>query len=92
MSYIGDAEIGNDTNIGAGVITCNYDGASKHKTTIGDNVFVGSDAQLIAPVRIDDGSTIAAGATITKNVGSNSLAISRAEQKSVSSWERPKKK
>jgi len=92
LSYIGDAEIGNDTNIGAGVITCNYDGANKHKTTIGDNVFVGSDAQLIAPVRIDDGSTIAAGSTITKNVGSNSLAISRAEQKSVPSWERPKKK
>ena len=92
MSYIGDAEIGNDTNIGAGVITCNYDGANKHKTSIGDNVFVGSDTQLIAPVRIDDGSTIAAGATITKNVGSNSLAISRAEQKSVPSWERPKKK
>lgn len=92
LSYIGDAEIGNDTNIGAGVITCNYDGANKHKTSIGDNVFVGSDAQLIAPVRIDDGSTIAAGSTITKNVGSNSLAISRAEQKSVPSWERPKKK
>ncbi len=92
LSYIGDAEIGNDTNIGAGVITCNYDGANKHKTSIGDNVFVGSDAQLIAPVRIDDGSTIAAGATITKNVDSNSLAISRAEQKSVPSWERPKKK
>jgi len=92
LSYIGDAEIGNDTNIGAGVITCNYDGANKHKTSIGDNVFVGSDTQLIAPVRIDDGSTIAAGATITKNVDSNSLAISRAEQKSVTSWERPKKK
>ncbi len=92
LSYIGDAEIGNDTNIGAGVITCNYDGANKHKTSIGDNVFVGSDAQLIAPVRIDDGSTIAAGATITKNVDSNSLAISRTEQKSVPSWERPKKK
>jgi bifunctional UDP-N-acetylglucosamine pyrophosphorylase/glucosamine-1-phosphate N-acetyltransferase len=92
LSYIGDAEIGNDTNIGAGVITCNYDGANKHKTSIGDNVFVGSDVQLIAPVRIDDGSTIAAGATITKNVGSNSLAISRAEQKLIPSWERPKKK
>ena len=92
LSYIGDAEIGNDTNIGAGVITCNYDGANKHKTSIGDNVFVGSDTQLIAPVRIDDGSTIAAGATITKNVGSSSLAISRAEQKSVPNWERPKKK
>ena len=92
LSYIGDAEIGNDTNIGAGVITCNYDGANKNKTSIGDNVFVGSDTQFVAPVRIDDGSTIAAGTTITKNVGSNSLAISRVEQKSVPNWERPKKK
>ena len=92
LSYIGDAEIGCDTNIGAGVITCNYDGAKKNKTTIGDNVFVGSDVQLIAPVKIKDGSTIAAGTTITKDVDSNSLAISRTEQKSIPSWERPKKK
>tara|TARA_B100001250_G_scaffold386661_1_gene383386 strand:+ start:275 stop:1636 length:1362 start_codon:yes stop_codon:yes gene_type:complete len=92
LSYIGDTEIGSNTNVGAGVITCNYDGANKHKTTIGDNVFVGSDVQLIAPVKIKDDSTIAAGSTITKDVDVNSLAISRAEQKQVSSWERPKKK
>ena len=92
LSYIGDTEVGSSTNIGAGVITCNYDGAKKHKTKIGDNVFIGSDVQLIAPVKIEDGSTIAAGSTVTKNVDANSLAISRAEQNSVPSWERPKKK
>ena len=92
LSYIGDTEVGSCTNIGAGVITCNYDGANKHKTKIGDNVFVGSDAQLIAPIKIGDGSTIAAGSTITKDVDSNNLAISRTEQKLVPSWERPKKK
>jgi len=92
LSYIGDTEVGSCTNIGAGVITCNYDGANKHKTTIGDNVFVGSDVQLIAPVKIEDGSTIAAGSTVTKDVNANSLAISRTEQKLVPSWERPKKK
>ena len=92
LSYIGDTEVGSCTNIGAGVITCNYDGANKHKTKIGDNVFVGSDVQLIAPVKVGDGSTIAAGSTITKDVDSNNLAISRTEQKLVPSWERPKKK
>ncbi len=92
LSYIGDAEVGIDTNIGAGVITCNYDGADKHKTVIGNDVFVGSDAQLIAPITIQDGSTIAAGATITKDVASDSLAISRIEQKTIPSWDRPRKK
>ncbi|MAJ91016.1 MAG: UDP-N-acetylglucosamine diphosphorylase/glucosamine-1-phosphate N-acetyltransferase [Legionellales bacterium] len=92
LSYIGDSEVGSGTNIGAGVITCNYDGANKHKTIIGDNVFVGSDSQLIAPIKIHDGSTIAAGATITKDVDSDSLAISRVDQKSIPSWNRPKKK
>jgi len=92
LSYIGDTEVGSCTNIGAGVITCNYDGANKHKTKIGDNVFVGSGVQLVAPVKVGDGSTIAAGSTITKDVDSNNLAISRTEQKLVPSWERPKKK
>ena len=92
LSYIGDAEVGIDTNIGAGVITCNYDGADKHKTVIGNDVFVGSDAQLIAPITIQDGSTIAAGTTITKDVASDSLAISRIEQKTIPSWDRPRKK
>lgn len=91
LSYIGDAEIGTDSNIGAGVITCNYDGANKHKTIIGDNVFVGSDVQLVAPVSISSGATIAAGTTITKDVDENELAISRTPQKSLSDWKRPKK-
>lgn len=92
LSYIGDSEIGNQVNVGAGTITCNYDGANKHKTVIEDNVFIGSDTQLIAPVKIGAGATIAAGTTITKDVENNVLAISRPEQKSVKGWKRPKKK
>lgn len=91
LSYIGDSEIGTKTNIGAGVITCNYDGANKHKTIIGDNVFVGSDVQLVAPVSVSSGATIAAGTTITKDVAENELAMSRTPQKSLSDWKRPKK-
>ncbi|MCG8377888.1 MAG: bifunctional UDP-N-acetylglucosamine diphosphorylase/glucosamine-1-phosphate N-acetyltransferase GlmU [Proteobacteria bacterium] len=92
LTYLGDTHVGSGTNIGAGTITCNYDGANKHKTIIGDNVFVGSDVQLIAPVKVNDGATIAAGATITKDVAENELAISRADQKSISNWKRPLKK
>jgi len=92
LSYIGDSEIGTGTNIGAGTITCNYDGANKHKTIIGDNVFVGSDVQLVAPVSVSSGATIAAGTTITKDVAENELAMSRTPQKSVSGWKRPGKK
>jgi bifunctional UDP-N-acetylglucosamine pyrophosphorylase/glucosamine-1-phosphate N-acetyltransferase len=91
LSYIGDSEVGTDTNIGAGVITCNYDGADKHKTIIGDNVFIGSDVQLVAPVSVSSGATIAAGTTITKDVAENELALSRTPQKSMSDWKRPKK-
>ena len=91
LSYIGDSELGEHTNIGAGVVTCNYDGANKHKTIIGNQVFVGSDVQFIAPVKIEDGATIAAGATITKDVDTNTLAISRTEQKVISGWQRPRK-
>lgn len=80
LSYIGDAEIGKDVNIGAGVITCNYDGFEKHKTIIEDNVFVGSDAQLVAPLRIGKGAVIAAGATVTKDVPPDALAINRPPQ------------
>ncbi len=80
LSYIGDATVGKDVNIGAGVITCNYDGFEKHRTAIEDNVFVGSDAQLVAPVTIGKGAVVAAGATITKNVPSDALAISRTAQ------------
>jgi bifunctional UDP-N-acetylglucosamine pyrophosphorylase / glucosamine-1-phosphate N-acetyltransferase len=80
LSYIGDAAVGRDVNIGAGVITCNYDGYEKHRTVIEDGVFVGSDAQLVAPVTIGRGALVAAGATITRDVPADALAISRAPQ------------
>ena len=92
LSYIGDSELGKNVNIGAGTITCNYDGAYKHKTIIGDNVFVGSDTQLVAPVTVNEGVTIAAGTTVTKDIEANTLAISRTAQKNIKGWERPKKK
>jgi len=91
LSYVGDASVGSNTNIGAGVITCNYDGANKHKTNIGQNVFVGSDCQLVAPVTIADGATIGAGSTITSNVEEGELAISRAKQRQIKNWQRPSK-
>ncbi|AGI32863.1 TPA: bifunctional UDP-N-acetylglucosamine diphosphorylase/glucosamine-1-phosphate N-acetyltransferase GlmU [Mannheimia haemolytica] len=92
LTYVGDAEIGKECNIGAGVITCNYDGANKFKTIIGDNVFVGSDSQLIAPVTIASGSTIGAGATVTKDIAENELVISRVPQRHIQGWQRPTKK
>ncbi|STY62979.1 bifunctional UDP-N-acetylglucosamine diphosphorylase/glucosamine-1-phosphate N-acetyltransferase GlmU [Mannheimia haemolytica] len=92
LTYVGDAEIGKECNIGAGVITCNYDGANKFKTLIGDNVFVGSDSQLVAPVTIASGSTIGAGATVTKDVAENELVISRVPQRHIQGWQRPTKK
>lgn len=91
LTYLGDSHIGTDTNIGAGTITCNYDGAYKHQTIIGDNVFVGSAVQLIAPVKVDNGATIAAGTTVTKDVAEDELAISRTEQKTIPKWKRSKK-
>ena len=91
LSYIGDSHVGEQTNIGAGAITCNYDGANKHLTTIGDNVFVGSDVQLIAPVNVESGATIAAGTTVSKNVSGKSLAITRTEQREIKNWKRPKR-
>ncbi|MGK2959663.1 MAG: bifunctional UDP-N-acetylglucosamine diphosphorylase/glucosamine-1-phosphate N-acetyltransferase GlmU [Candidatus Malihini olakiniferum] len=92
LTYLGDAEIGDDVNIGAGTITCNYDGVSKHKTVIGDRVFVGSDSQLVAPVTVASGATIGAGTTITRDVEENALVISRVKQRHISDWERPVKK
>ena len=92
LTYIGDAEVGANVNVGAGVITCNYDGANKFKTIIGDDVFVGSDSQLVAPVTIEKGATIGAGATITKNVGENELVITRVPQRHIQGWQRPTKK
>lgn len=92
LSYLGDAEIGAAVNIGAGTITCNYDGANKHQTIIGDDVFVGSDTQLVAPVTVAKGATIAAGTTITCDVGENELVLSRVKQTHISGWLRPVKK
>lgn len=92
LSYIGDTSIGTDVNIGAGTITCNYDGANKHRTIIGDRVFIGSDTQLVAPVEVKEGATIGAGSTITRDVEANELALSRAPQKTRSGWKRPVKK
>lgn len=92
LTYVGDAEVGRNVNIGAGVITCNYDGANKFKTIIGDDVFVGSDSQLVAPVEIANGATIGAGSTITKNVAEGELVITRVAQKHIQGWQRPTKK
>ena len=88
LTYLGDAEIGENVNVGAGVITCNYDGANKHKTIIKDNVFVGSDSQLIAPIIVEEGVTIAAGSTITDNSDKDSLLIARSRQQEKKNWKR----
>ncbi len=93
LSYIGDTDMGSGCNIGAGSITCNYDGANKHRTHIGDDVFVGSDTKLIAPVEVNSGATIGAGSIITKNVESGGLTLSeRPDQRHVGNWRRPTKK
>ena len=92
LSYIGDTTIGQRVNIGAGTITCNYDGANKHRTVIEDDVFVGSDTQLVAPVTIARGSTIGAGSTITRNTPEGELTLSRSKQTTINGWVRPVKK
>lgn len=92
LSYIGDTDMGADVNIGAGTITCNYDGANKHRTTIGDRVFVGSDTQLVAPVTLEDGATIGAGSTIRKDVVAEALTLTKSEVRTVKGWKRPVKK
>ena len=92
LSYIGDATMGSNVNIGAGTITCNYDGANKHQTIIGDNVFVGSDTQLVAPVEVEEGATIGAGSTITHDAPKGELTLSRSPQKTRKGWKRPVKK
>ena len=86
LSYLGDAEIGANANIGAGTITCNYDGVNKHKTQIGKEVFVGSNTAIVAPVDIAAGVTIGAGSVITKSVAKDSLAIARAKQRNIEDW------
>ena len=92
LSYIGDTSIGRNSNIGAGTITCNYDGVKKYKTRISDNVFVGSNSALVAPVKLEKNSIIGAGSVITKNVKKNSLGITRSSQIEVKNYKRKKKK
>lgn len=92
LSYIGDATIGDDCNIGAGTITCNYDGVNKHQTILGDQVFIGSNTALVAPVTIADGATVGAGSVVTSDVKKNQLAVARGKQRNIDNWQRPEKK
>ena len=92
LSYLGDTTLGRNVNVGAGVITCNYDGANKFQTKIGNDVFIGSDCQLIAPVNIANGATTAAGTTVVNDVPENALAVARAKQRNINNWKRPAKK
>lgn len=92
LAYLGDADIGSGVNIGAGTITCNYDGVNKHLTTIGDDAFIGTNASLVAPVTIGKGATTGAGSTISKDVPDGTLAVARAKQIVIEGWQRPKKK
>ncbi|MGM3213323.1 DapH/DapD/GlmU-related protein, partial [Klebsiella pneumoniae] len=92
LTYLGDAVIGSKVNIGAGTITCNYDGVNKFTTTIGDNAFIGSNSSLVAPLTIGDGATIAAGSVITRNAPDGKLTLARARQETIDGWKRPLKK
>ncbi|MGI9270827.1 MAG: bifunctional UDP-N-acetylglucosamine diphosphorylase/glucosamine-1-phosphate N-acetyltransferase GlmU [Woeseiaceae bacterium] len=92
LTYIGDTEIGTGVNVGAGTITCNYDGANKHKTTIGNDASIGSNVNLVAPVDVGEGATIGAGSTIVKDAPANELTVERAKQVTIKGWKRPKKK
>jgi len=92
LTYVGDATVGENVNIGAGTITCNYDGASKHRTVIGDKASIGAGAMLVAPVEIGAGATIGAGSTITKDAPPGELTLARTKQVTIPGWQRPKKK
>jgi bifunctional UDP-N-acetylglucosamine pyrophosphorylase/glucosamine-1-phosphate N-acetyltransferase len=91
LAYVGDAQIGSNVNIGAGTITCNYDGANKFVTIIEDDAFIGSDSQLVAPVRVGKGATLGAGTTLTKDAPAGALTISRTKQSTIQHWTRPVK-
>ena len=91
MTYIGDTDIGTGVNVGAGTITCNYDGANKHRTVIGDNAFIGSGVNLVAPVEVGKDATIGAGSTISKPAPDGELTLERSKQVSVKGWKRPVK-
>ncbi len=92
LAYVGDADVGERVNIGAGTITCNYDGVNKHRTTIEDDAFIGSDTQLVAPVRVGKGATLGAGTTLTRDAPAGQLTVSRAKQVTIEGWKRPVKK
>jgi len=92
LSYVGDAKLGRDVNVGAGTITCNYDGANKHLTDIGDNVFVGSNSALVAPIKVEAGATVGAGSTLSADVEAESLVVARGKARVVRDWKRPVKK
>tara|TARA_Y100001970_G_scaffold171584_1_gene209744 strand:+ start:1009 stop:2388 length:1380 start_codon:yes stop_codon:yes gene_type:complete len=92
LTYVGDTTIGKNTNIGAGTITCNYDGAKKHQTRIGDGVFIGSGVELVAPIEVENGATVGAGSTVSKHVPAGKLTIERSKQKTIDGWKRPSKK
>lgn len=91
LAYVGDSTVGSRVNIGAGAITCNYDGANKHRTVIGDDAFIGTNCELVAPVRVGSGATIGAGTTLTKDAPAGSLTVSRARQTTINDWKRPVK-
>ena len=91
LAYVGDASVGSRVNIGAGTITCNYDGVNKHRTVIEDDAFIGSDTQLVAPVTVGRGATLGAGTTLTKDAPRDTLTVSRAKQTSIAGWQRPVK-
>jgi bifunctional UDP-N-acetylglucosamine pyrophosphorylase/glucosamine-1-phosphate N-acetyltransferase len=92
LTYLGDAQVGANANIGAGTITCNYDGVNKSKTVIGENAFIGSNSSLVAPVSVGDGATVGAGSVITTAVEDNALAVARGKQRNIANWPRPTKK
>ena len=92
LSYVGDSDVGRNVNVGAGTITCNYDGVNKHRTVIEDDVFIGSDTQLVAPVRVGKGATIGAGTTLTQDAAAGRLTLSRPRQTTIANWLRPEKK
>ena len=92
LAYIGDSEVGRNVNVGAGTITCNYDGANKHRTVIEDDVHIGSGCQLVAPIKVHRGATLGAGTTLTRDAPADALTVSRVPQVSRAGWRRPRKK
>ena len=92
LTYLGDTDVGERVNVGAGTITCNYDGANKHRTVIGDRAFIGSGVELVAPVTVEADATIGAGSTISRDAPAGQLSIARSRQTSIAGWNRPVKK